>query len=260
MFRRFFSSFSAPTPASGAPRGVVPPGERIYAIGDIHGRLDLLDDILARIDADDAARAPIRTTLILLGDLIDRGPESAQVIDRLMRLAEGGRPVRFLSGNHEEVFLKAMRGEKGALPFFLRIGGRETVLSYGIDEDEYNRADYTELFDIMTARIPAEHVAFVESFEDMIVIGDYAFVHAGVQPRTPLEEQKVSALRWIRDEFLDHRAPLEKIIIHGHTITQDVEETPCRIGIDTGAYATGRLTAMGFEGDERWTIQTEAEG
>jgi serine/threonine protein phosphatase 1 len=108
----------------------------------------------------------------------------------------------------------------------------------------------------MQAHVPADHVAFVKGFEDMIVIGDYAFVHAGVSPRVPLAKQTTSALRWVRDEFLNHRKPLEKIVVHGHTISQDVEQTVHRVGIDTGAYASGRLTAMGFERDARWVIQT----
>lgn len=234
----------------------MPDGRRIYAIGDIHGRLDLLEDILDRIESDDASREPVETTLIFLGDLIDRGPDSAQVVQRLMELAAGIPGIRFLLGNHEEVFLKAVKGDKGALPFFLRIGGKPTVLSYGISEQAYQRADYAELLDMLRRCVPPAHLAFLSRFEDLIVIGDYAFVHAGVKPADPLSQQSAANLRWIREEFLEHPRALEKIVVHGHTITEEVEEGACRIGIDTGAFATGKLTAIGFEADKRWILQT----
>jgi serine/threonine protein phosphatase 1 len=255
MLRRLFSALSAP-PAAEIAYGAIPDGQRVYAVGDIHGRLDLLDDLLSRIDADDAARPMAETSLIFLGDLVDRGPCSAQVVERLLALSRSARRVRFLMGNHEEVFLRALSGDRHALPFFLRIGGKPTLLSYGIDEETYRKADYPQLHAWMTAHVPPDHVAFLESFEDMIVVGDYAFVHAGIQPRLPLAEQSAAALRWVREEFLSHPHPFEKIVVHGHTIVDDVEETGNRIGLDTGAYASGRLTAMGFERDARWTLQT----
>lgn len=255
MLRRLFSAF-APAPAIVAPSGAVPDDVRVYAIGDIHGRLDLLDDLLDRIESDDAGRTPKDTILVFLGDLIDRGPHSAQVVERLRQLAQGNSSIRFLLGNHEEVFLKALHGEKGALPFFIKIGGKPTILSYGITEDEYLDSDYPDLLALLQARVPPGHVEFLSQFEDLLTIGDYAFVHAGVRPDIPLERQESGVLRWIRDEFLNHDSPLEKIIVHGHTISTQVEERICRIGIDTGAYATGCLTAMGFEGDSRWILQT----
>lgn len=255
MFRRLFSSLAAPIMPDIA-RGSVPDGQRVYAIGDIHGRADLLDDLLVRIERDDAARPVREVSLIFLGDLVDRGPASAQVVQRLLDLSRSRPGIRFLMGNHEEVFLKALSGDKGALPFFVRIGGKPTVLSYGIDEESYRKADYAQLHALMVDHVPAEHVAFLEAFEDMIVIGDYVFVHAGIQPRLPLANQQPAALRWVREEFLNHLHPLEKIVVHGHTISDDVEETANRVGLDTGAYATGRLTAMGFESDTRWVIQT----
>lgn len=239
----------------------MPPGTRVYAVGDIHGRLDLLDDLLARMEADDRRRGAADTLVIFLGDLIDRGPDSSGVVERLMTLSEDTDKVRFLLGNHEEVFLKAMAGDKKALPFFLRIGGKPTVLSYGVTEAEYVASDYSALLELLRSRVPQPHIEFISSFEDLIVIGDYAFVHAGVRPDVPLEAQTPATLRWIRDEFLKHGQPFEKIIVHGHTIFDDVEEAAGRIGIDTGAYASGRLTAMAFEGSERWILQTEgAEG
>ena len=238
------------------PARSVPPGTRTYAIGDIHGRLDLLEALLAKIEEDDAARGPAESQVILLGDLIDRGPQSAQVIERALRLEQAGNACRFLLGNHEEVFLKALAGDLKTLAFFTRIGGRETILSYGVSEQEYRDCDYPALLDLLRERVPQAHIDFLQRFEDLIVLGDYAFVHAGVRPDRPLEEQQTSDLRWIRTEFLDHRGTLEKIVVHGHTVTEKVELRPHRIGLDTGAYASGRLTAMGFEGEDRWILDT----
>jgi serine/threonine protein phosphatase 1 len=241
-----------------APTGSIPAGQRIYAIGDIHGRMDLLQDLLRRITADDETRPGAETTLIFLGDLIDRGPESAQVVTFLAQLATA-RPAgrtRFLAGNHEEVFLASLEGDEKTLRFFTRIGGRETILSYGLSETEYNGLDYAELATTLQERVPAAHRDFLSSFEDMIVVGDYVFVHAGIRPGEALTRQRTKDLRWIRNEFIEHSGPLEKIVIHGHTITEDVDTAAYRIGLDTGAYASGKLTAMGFEGDRRWVIDT----
>ncbi|RYD48976.1 MAG: serine/threonine protein phosphatase [Sphingomonadales bacterium] len=164
--------------------------------------------------------------------------------------------MRFLLGNHEEVFLKALAGEQGALPLFNRIGGRETALSYGISEADYQASDYNQLAAMLQQAVPRSHIEFLNRFEDLIVIGDYAFVHAGVRPGTPLVRQRTSDLRWIRNEFLEHDGPHEKHIVHGHTIAPKVEVEGYRIGLDTGAYMSGTLTAMGFEGDQRWILQT----
>ncbi|MBO9622430.1 MAG: serine/threonine protein phosphatase [Sphingomonas sp.] len=244
--------------AARQPVASIPAGRRIYAIGDIHGRLDLLDALLVQIARDDAQRSAGESEIFLLGDLIDRGPQSAQVVERALELSRGSRKTRFLLGNHEEVFLKALAGDLKMLAFFTRIGGRETILSYGVTEREYRDCDYPELLELLRARVPQEHIAFLKGFEDLIVVGDYAFVHAGVRPDRSLGDQEISDLRWIRSEFLDHRGPLEKVIVHGHTVTKEAELTPHRIGLDTGAYASGKLTAMGFEGNQRWVLDTAA--
>lgn len=241
--------------AAAAPVATIPDGERVYAVGDIHGCADLLDALLVRIAEDDAARGPARTTLIFLGDLVDRGPASAAVIERLRTLATDRPDTRFLLGNHEEVFLEALKGEPKALRMFCRIGGRETIMSYGVDPADYDRMDYDELHQAMRSRVPAEHEAFVTGFEDMIVIGDYVFVHAGIRPDTDLSMQRGSDLRWIRKPFLDHAGALEKIVVHGHTISPELDVQPYRIGVDTGAYESGRLTALGLESSSRWTVQ-----
>jgi serine/threonine protein phosphatase 1 len=239
------------------PLARIPDGLRVYAIGDIHGRRDLLDQLLFRIDADERTRSPARTQLIFLGDLVDRGPDSAGVVQRALELKQaGGADVHLLMGNHEEVFLKALEGSLEALRFFVKIGGRATILSYGFTPDEYDALDYPDLLDQLIERVPAAHVAFLKSFEDRIAIGNYLFVHAGIRPRVPVEEQTGGDLRWIRSEFLDFRGSHGSIVVHGHTICDEVEELPNRIGIDTGAFASGRLTALGLEAGERWFLST----
>lgn len=215
-----------------------------------------MDQLLAAIDADDARRPQGNTTLIFLGDLIDRGPDSSGVIERLRHLSAERPSARFLLGNHEEVYLSSLDGDVAALRFFHRIGGDTTIMSYGISEAEYAAADYPELLARFQDRVPAEHISFVRSFEDMIIIGDYAFVHAGIRPDVALSDQRAKDLRWIRSEFLDHAKPFEKMIIHGHSITGNVDACANRIGLDTGAYASNKLSAMGFEGMDRWILDT----
>lgn len=239
----------------GTRQGTIPAGERIYAIGDIHGRLDLLDDLLIRIAADDQSRPEAQTTLIFLGDLVDRGPQSAQVVERVRSLASTETGVRLLLGNHEEVFLKALSGDIDTLRFFTKIGGKETIISYGITPTEYDQLDYSELADAFRSHVPAAHRTFLEGAEDMIIIGDYVFVHAGIRPQTSLTDQKAKDLRWIREDFLRHEGPLERIVVHGHTISEEIEWAESRIGLDTGAYMSGRLSALALEGSERWTLE-----
>jgi serine/threonine protein phosphatase 1 len=235
----------------------VPDGMRVYAIGDVHGRNDLLLKLLDQIDSDNTARDSAKTQIIFLGDLVDRGADSAGVIETAMALRATGGNVRFLLGNHEEVFLKACRNrDLKTLRFFLKIGGDATLQSYPIPRSEYLTLSLEELAERLPSLVPEPHLTFLESFEDQIVVGDYAFVHAGIRPDVPLAEQRRSDLRWIREEFTDHKGDLEKVIVFGHTIYPEVEERGSRIGIDTGAYASNVLTAIGLEGAERWYLQT----
>ena len=254
MLGRFFKKTAVRRPLDTAR---VPDGQRVYAIGDIHGRNDLLRLLLRQIEADDAARGAADTLIIFLGDLMDRGEDSAGVIETAMALRDSSRKVRFLMGNHEEVFVRACRkNDSKTTRFFLRIGGEETVLSYPITRAEYITLDMEQLSERLATLVPESHLEFIESFADQIIIGDYVFVHAGIRPGVPLSEQKPTDLRWIREEFVDQRGDLEKVVVYGHTIYDEVEERGSRIGIDTGAYASGKLTALALEGGERWYLQT----
>lgn len=239
-----------------ARRDALPEGRRVYAVGDVHGRLDLLDEVLDKVSEDDAKRGQADTVIVFLGDLVDRGPDSAGVVERLRLLAKSSGHARFLMGNHEEVFLSALRGDAKALRLFCRIGGKETALSYGVSESDYNSMSHEELGQELGRAVPDMHREFLERFEDYIELGDYVFVHAGVRPDRPLDQQSATDMRWIRDTFLHHRGTFGKRVVHGHSISSEVEFLPHRIGVDTGAYATGRLSALGLEGAERWLLQT----
>lgn len=245
------------TPTSDRPRAAIPAGERVYAVGDIHGRLDLFAGLMTAIDEDDAARGQARTTVILLGDLIDRGPDSAGVVSAA-RDWQRRRTVRIITGNHEEMLLLAMERED-VLRSFLKYGGRETVLSYPVDPAVYAMADFAGVQALMRAAIPLADLAFIRSFEDAITIGDYVFVHAGIAPDVPMEEQRAGDLRWIREPFLSHAGDHGCIVVHGHTIAADPQIRANRIGLDTGAFSSGRLTALGLQGTDRWLIEARDE-
>jgi len=235
----------------------VPEGQRVYAVGDIHGRCDLLCRMIARIEADEVSRPGADTTVILLGDLVDRGPDSAGVIATAREWAKRRR-VRILAGNHEEMFLGSFERED-TLRHFLRHGGRETLLSYPIDPELYTRSTLEELQGIMREVVPAEDIAFMQAMEDRIQIGDYLFVHAGVRPGIPLEQQKISDLRWIRGEFIESTESRDFAVVHGHTIMESPHVSLLRIGLDTGAFSSGLLSAVGLEGTSRWLISVQGE-
>lgn len=251
MLRSLSRIFRAPAAAS--PSARVPDGTRWYLIGDIHGRADLLGALEAAIDADDNATGDADSTVVLLGDLVDRGPDSAGVIARA-RDWQRRRKVRVLAGNHEEMFLDSFHDAE-TLRHFLRHGGRETVLSYGLDRNRYNALELEELQTEMATLVPEADRAFMAAAEDYIEAGDYLFVHAGIDPSVPLAEQKRSDMLWIRNRFLNHGEPFSHVVVHGHTVFEDVDDTGHRIGIDTGAYRTGRLTALVLEGSARRYIQ-----
>ena len=250
MFDRLRAMFR-PKPPPKLPS--VPEGTRYYVIGDIHGRLDLYDAIIAAVKEDDSKSPPADTRFVLLGDLVDRGPDSAGVIARTREWEQTAR-VRVLAGNHEEMFLAAFEKPE-ALRHFLKHGGRETVLSYGLSKKQFAALDLDEMFELLPELVPESDREYIAAFKNMIRAGDYVFVHAGIDPSRPLSEQKRSDLLWIRERFLSHEGPLEKVVVHGHTIFDKVIDCGNRIGIDTGAFRSGVLTALVLEGDQRRIIQ-----
>jgi serine/threonine protein phosphatase 1 len=237
-----------------APRG--PRGKRAYVIGDVHGCLEQLDRLLGLIEQELRERPRAKTSIIFVGDLIDRGPASAQVIERLRTYSPPGATTHFIMGNHEEVMLRVLSGEGDLLASWLRFGGKETLRSYGVDPKSLSKATADEVADRLRAAIPQEHVRFLEGFADSIMFGDYLLVHAGIRPGIDLAEQSQSDLRWIREPFLGDTTDHGFVVVHGHTISNEVEVTPSRIGIDTGAFCTGTLTALAIEGSRRWLLQT----
>ncbi len=237
----------------------VPAGDRYYAIGDIHGRLDLFDALIDAIEADIAEQPSALIHVILLGDLVDRGEDSAGVIRRA-RKWQKKRKVRILAGNHEEMFLQSF-DDADVLRHFLKHGGRETILSYGIAPKKFNALSVEELLEKLPDIVPQADRDYLAAFEEMIIAGDYVFVHAGIDPERPLDKQKRRDMLWIRERFLKHEGPLPKVVVHGHTIFDTIEDRGSRIGIDTGAFRTGVLTALVLEGDTKRAISaTENSG
>lgn len=235
----------------------LPPGERIYAIGDIHGRADLLTELLAAIRRDNDARSNVEVRLILVGDLIDRGPASADVVEQCRALAASYDHFIVLKGNHEAVMVDALRGSFPALAFWLDHGGNATLTSWGVATHLAAEGPSRNLFAAAKAHVPSEVTAWLGSLPLSYRRGNCLFVHAGIRPGVPLDKQTATDLLWIRDDFIDSTTPHPYVVVHGHTIE---EAGPClrhgRLGIDTGAYRTGRLTAVGIEGDDYWTLST----
>ena len=233
-------------------------GYRAYIVGDVHGRLDLLEQLLGQIERDRTERPAGKVLLVFLGDLIDRGPHSAQVVERLRNLSTPGVRTVFLLGNHEDVVLRILDGDASLIGSWLRFGGSESLESYGADPRKIARSADDEALRLIRDAVPKEHVEFLNSFGDTCRFGDYLFVHAGIRPGVPIDEQLQSDLRWIREPFLLDETDHGCVVIHGHTISPEVEERANRIGIDTGAYRTGVLTALAIDGPERWYLDTAA--
>lgn len=236
----------------------LPPGLRVYAIGDIHGRADLLDRLHDKIEADLASSseygAPAKTVIVYLGDYIDRGPDSHGVMERLTRSRFPGVEAIALLGNHEDMLLQFLDAPYGA-SLWLSNGGDATLASYKVKVP----ASFDEL--LLTQRallgaMPRHHKQFLLALPEQVQYGDYLFVHAGIRPGLPLDRQSREQKIWIRDVFLDSETDHGLIVVHGHTIVHEVEWRPNRIGVDTGAYTTGRLTALVLEGAGRRLLQT----
>lgn len=231
-------------------------GWRVYGVGDIHGRLDLLERLLDKIHDDIANRPPRKVLLVFVGDLIDRGPNSAQVVERLRTYSHAGVRTIFLLGNHEEVLLRILAGEADLITKWRWFGGSECLESYGVDAAKLAELSDEDALEVVRGAIPPEHVAFIESFDDSCRFGDFLFVHAGIRPGVEFDQQRQSDLRWIREPFLLDETDHGFVVVHGHTIGAEVEMRPNRIGIDTGAYRSGVLTALAIDGSDSWLLDT----
>ena len=242
-------------PTAAVPRPKAPKGEALYAIGDIHGRLDLLEPLLEAIRQDAAGRP--RAILVGLGDYVDRGADSRGVVDALLAFAATpGVEAQFLRGNHDQILLNFL-ADHSLGPYWCRVGGRETLFSYDVEPPATRK--HMEVWraarDAFAANLPERHLGFFQDLRLSFTWNDYFFAHAGAQPGTPLEEQSEQDLMWIRKPFLEDEGRFDKIVVHGHTPADEIHADHRRMGLDTGAYMTGVLTACRFEGHERRLYQ-----
>jgi diadenosine tetraphosphatase ApaH/serine/threonine PP2A family protein phosphatase len=251
MFGRLRRRDAAPRPAAEAPSGT-----RIYAIGDIHGRSDLLDRLHDMIRVDALGHPSAEKVVVYLGDYVDRGDDSRGVIDRLIDRPLSGFRTVALRGNHEEFLLRFLDDPEVG-PAWIANGGDATLYSYGVDwRPAFGEGDLPAVSEAFRRELPRDHLAFLDGLALSDVEGDYLFVHAGIRPGVALAAQTPDDLMWIRGEFLDSTADHGHVVVHGHTITESPEMRDNRIGIDTGAFATGRLTCLVLDGAERRLLQT----
>jgi serine/threonine protein phosphatase 1 len=237
-------------------RPSLPTGLRLYAIGDIHGRLDLLKQLLARVDADAKSHSKKETLHLFLGDYIDRGLASSQTVDQLIAYGKQKQAI-FLKGNHEAIALKCL-SDPALFDQWMRLGGAETLASYGVSLDGLSgRRPIAMLQAAFHEALPMTHFRFFRDLQISYTCGDFFFAHAGVNPHIELSQQKESDLLWIRDLFLSSSEDFGKIVVHGHTPTREIQVMRNRINIDTGAFATGRLTCLVIDGSELSVICTQ---
>ncbi|MBI1180269.1 MAG: serine/threonine protein phosphatase [Alphaproteobacteria bacterium] len=247
MLKRLFGTREDPTPRAAN-------GERIYAVGDIHGRLDLLRELYGQV-ASDAAGASTPCTLVFLGDYADRGPDTAGVVDFLLDGDDRFRHV-YLKGNHEALWQQFLT-EPEVGPAWFNTGGVETVMSYGLREEIAGRSpDFARIAMRLADAMPDSHHEFLENLDLSYRSGDYVFAHAGIRPRVPMERQDPEDLIWIRKEFLGADDFDGLCVVHGHSQVADAVDLPHRIAVDTGAYHSGRLTCVVIEGEERRFLST----
>jgi len=240
----------------------IPDQTRIYAIGDIHGRADLLEALHENILNDaKIASGGMKMVVVYLGDYMDRGAQSRQVLDMLIASPLVDFKPVYLKGNHEDALLTFLENDSIG-PDWFSIGGDACLYSYQISPQNGLPAKkkFKQLQEGLKSAIPDDHLAFLSNLKLIYGVGDYIFVHAGIMPGRPLSKQNPAHLMWVRDEFLNDERNYGKIIVHGHTITAKPDIRANRIGIDTGAYATGILTCLVLEGTQRRFLTTEAVG
>lgn len=234
-----------------------PPGMRLYAIGDVHGRLDLLEAMHTRIAAEIAADRPSDWRIIHLGDYIDRGPESCGVVEHLIRAGRDDSRNLCLAGNHDLGMLDFLAQPQEA-GLFLRHGGVETALSYGVRLGVESVGELRRAHAQLVEAVPPAHVAFFRELSTALSFGDFFFCHAGIRPGIPLDQQVAEDLIWIRGEFHKYAGLHPKVVVHGHTPVASAELRPNRVNLDTGAYYSGRLTALVVDGKEKRLLEVSA--
>jgi|TARA_R110001606_G_scaffold64419_2_gene149541 serine/threonine protein phosphatase 1 len=249
---KFISRRSAVIPEGpvSSATAAMPEGQRAYVVGDIHGREDLLTPLLGKIDEEESRRTSADTHLIFLGDYVDRGPMSSQVIDKLLNLDGSNKKIITLKGNHEASMLSFLQDPvKGKR--WLHYGGDATLRSYGVDLKlaEVTEEDIRKAARALKKTLPDSHLQFLGTLETSHTLGDYFFAHAGIDPSRSLENQKETDLLWIRDTFLCHEGLFDKVVVHGHSIIPEPEIRENRIGIDTGAFYSNVLTCLVLEGN-----------
>lgn len=228
----------------------VPSGTRIYAIGDVHGRADLLQQTISEIDQHRNAYPTANPIEIMLGDYIDRGPRSNEVIELLISRHVHGQQTICLMGNHETYLLDFLK-DPASLTEWQRYGGLETLMSYGLAPSlNPTPEDQKQLAASLAESLPGHHYDFLMTLPLSFDCGDYFFAHAGVRPGIALSDQRAEDLLLIREEFLLHKGDFGKIVVHGHTPVSEPEIHNNRINLDTGAFATGKLTCAVFENDD----------
>lgn len=221
------------------------PATVVYAVGDVHGRLDLLDKMEAAIAADIAVTEPAKPLICYLGDYVDRGPHSAQVLDRLCMAGDDGVSRVFLKGNHEDRMIDFLASPEKNGPAWMKFGGREALESYGLIVPEIiDGTDWVELRDNLDAALPISHRAFLAGLDTSFRWDKYLMVHAGVNPERTASAQLVHDLMWIREPFLSSECDWGFTVVHGHVIVDEPVFRANRIGIDTGAYQSGCLTCL----------------
>lgn len=246
MFQGLLNKFKTKKNPSGEFR--IPEGRRVYAVGDIHGRADLLEKMHEIIAADAKAHSHKDLLMVYLGDYLDRGPYVRETIDLLLT----GRPRGFesvhLMGNHEQILLNFLK-KPDILSMWLGVGGLSTLMSYGLKPpgSGFTAENAHDLCDELQEKMPREHLDFITNLRPSHQVGDCMFVHAGIRPHVAMEEQNPEDFYWIRDEFLNSEFDHGKLIIHGHTISENIQQHSNRIGVDTGAYATGILSCAVLE-------------
>lgn len=238
----------------------MPAQKCIYAIGDVHGRYDLLINLIDQIEHD-ASGLPddVEVTIVFLGDYIDRGLQSRQVIELLMGDRLAAYSTVFLVGNHEEALLRFLNDPSFG-PKWAQYGGAETLLSYGLQPPRGRASDdpanWQVIWQAFRDALPVEHLEFYRAMKHYYVSGDYLFVHAGLRPNVPLEDQRVQDMLWIREDFLDDQSTFPHLIVHGHTPNNDVYLDNRRMGLDTGAFSSGILASARFINSDISVITT----